>query len=407
MPLDHGGRAGLTLRLLGLGLAAMLVPLGSTMIAVALPAIGSEFQRSASESTQWLVNSYLLVNIVALWPAGKLGDRWGYAKVLRLGQFLFGVGCVLPMVWPAFGTLVASRVLMALGGALMVPTVMASFRIAVPAERVARVLGYFGAMMTFAAAVGPFLGGLLVHRFGWGSIFLVNLPPLLASVYFSLGFFRNQEPHGVPPRDGAGPLPSPALFSQRSFVAGCAIVALLNLGMYTLLFELPFLLQALYRAGAEHSGHLMSAFMLSMMAGSALGGRASEVIGARAACASGSLLSAAGFASLSLLSPGGGAWPAVAGLVLAGAGLGFANGPAHGAALATIARTTTGAASGVLAISRYVGGIVGITLLSVLLAAPGAAQSLAQHHRAVLVLGTFVLGAALVAFWGLPRRLPR
>jgi MFS family permease len=363
------------------------------MIAVALPAIGAEFHRSASDLTLWLVNGYLLVNILALGPGGKLGDRWGYRKTLRLGQILFGIGCLLPIVWPAFGSLVASRVLMALGGALMVPTVMASFRVAVPAERLPRVYGYFGAMMTFAAAVGPSLGGLLVQRFGWGSIFLVNLPPLLISVYYAVSFFKHRPPDSATAQGAANPLGNLGLFSHPSFAAGCAIVALLNLGMYTLLFELPYLLEALYHWGAERSGQLMTAFMASMMAGSALGGRLSERTGARTACALGSLLSVAGFGSLALLAPGAGAMPAIAGLVMGGAGLGFANGPANAAAIATIDRRMTGIASGLLAMSRYVGGLVGITLLSVLLAAPGAAQSLSQHHVALFVMAGFLLAA--------------
>ena len=53
-------------RLLGLGLSAMLIPLGSTMIAVALPSIASDLNRAPATLTQWLVNGYLLVNIVAL-----------------------------------------------------------------------------------------------------------------------------------------------------------------------------------------------------------------------------------------------------------------------------------------------------------------------------------------------------
>ena len=71
---------------MGLGLSAMLVPLGSTMIAVALPSIGLDFARPPGELTQWLVNSYLLISIVALGPGGKLGDYWGYQNTLRLGQ---------------------------------------------------------------------------------------------------------------------------------------------------------------------------------------------------------------------------------------------------------------------------------------------------------------------------------
>ena len=395
----------MTLRLIGLGLSAMLVPLGSTMIAVALPAIGAEFHRSASDLTLWLVNSYLLVNIVALGPGGEIADRWGYRNALGLGQILFGAGCLLPILWPSFAALVASRVLMALGGALMVPTVMAAFRIAVPAEQLPRVFGYFGALMTFAAAVGPSLGGLLVHHFGWGSIFLVNLPPLLVSVFYSVTFFRDRPPQGESGqrRASANLLGNLALFSQRSFAAGCAIVALLNLGMYTLLFELPYLLQALYQSGPERSGQFMTAFMASMMAGSALGGRTAELIGARAACASGSLLAVAGFGSLALLAPGAGALPAIACLVAGGAGLGFANGPANAAAIATIARETSGIGSALLAMSRYVGGIVGVTLLSLMLSAPGAAQSVAQHDRAVLVLAGFLLVAVAISFL-LPRR---
>ena len=388
----------MTLRLLGLGLAAMLVPLGSTMIAVALPAIGAEFHRSAADLTTWLVTSYLLVNIVALGPGGRLGDRWGFGKTLFLGQLLFGVGCLLPIAWPAFATLVASRVLMAIGGALMVPTVMAMFRMAVAPERLSRVFGYFGAMMTFAAAVGPSVGGLLVHRFGWGSIFLVNLPPLLVSVYFAVSFFRNREPESLPSPQAAAPRPGTlSLFANRSFAAGCAIVALLNLGMYTLLFELPFLLQLLYQWGPERSGSLMTAFMASMMAGSALGGRLAEVIGTRNACLSGSLLAAAGFGSLAFLSSEGGAPPALVGLVLAGAGLGLANGPASAVAIATVARAVSGIASGLLSTSRYVGGVVGVTLLSIWLAGPAAAHSVAQHERAILMLAGFLLGAAAIA----------
>jgi hypothetical protein len=119
----------------------------------------------------------------------------------------------------------------------------------------------------------------------------------------------------------------------------------------------------------------------------------SERIGARAACALGSLLSAAGFGSLAILAPGVGAMPAIAGLVMGGAGLGFANGPAHAAAIATIDRKMSGIASGLLAMSRYVGGLIGITLLSLLLAAPGAAHSLSRHHLAVVVMAGFLLAA--------------
>ena len=435
---------------MGLGLSAMLVPLGSTMIAVALPAIGSDFSRTPGELTQWLVNSYLLINIVALGPGGKLGDHWGYRNTLRLGQWAFGAGCLLPVAFPVFEALVASRALMALGGAMMVPTVMAVFKITVPAERRHRVFGYFGALMGFAAALGPSLGGLLVHHFGWSAIFLMNLPPLLLSVFFSAGFFRErlqEEPAAKFRFDWAGtllmasalvclvtglkdqppllvpallllaffiwwerrtpqPLMNLTLFSDRPFAAGCAMVGLQNLGMYALLFQLPYLLKLLYQWGPERSGHFMTAFMVSMMAASALGGRVAESIGIRATCVAGSLISVAGLYWLSILAPGKDELHVIAGLVLGGTGLGLANGPSQSAAMGTIDRAMSGIASGVLSTCRYLGGVVGISVLGWLLSAPESAHSLDQYHQAILVFAGSFLLAAMVSLLmpGRPKR---
>ena len=457
MPHHHDGHAGLTqshppadyapLRLMGLGLSAMLVPLGSTMIAVALPAIGAEFSRTPGELTQWLVNSYLLINIVALGPSGKLGDHWGYRNTLRLGQWIFGVGCLLPVAFQFFWALVASRMLMALGGAMMVPTVMAVLKLTVPAARRHRVFGYFGAMMGFAAALGPSLGGLLVQHYGWMVIFLMNLPPLLLSALFSAGFFKDtlqKEPATRLRFDWTGtllmagtlvclvgglksrplllaaalallvlfiwwernarqPLMSLTLFRDRSFAAGCAMTALQNLGMYALLFQLPYLLKLLYQWGPEQAGTFMTAYMASMMAASALGGRLAEAIGVRATCLSGSLISVAGLCWLSVLTPGSGEFHLIAGLILAGAGLGLANGPLQSAAIGTVDRSMSGIASGVLSTCRYVGGVIGISVLGLLLSAPASAQSLAEYHRAILVFAASFLVAAMVSLL-LPRR---
>jgi MFS family permease len=403
MPRDHD-RLKQTLRLAGLGLSAMLVPLGSTMIAVALPAIGSEFSRTPSELTQWLVTTYLVATILALAPAGKLGDRWGHRNTMRLGQVLFGVGCLLPLVFHAFAALVASRVLMAVGGAMLIPTVMAVIRLTVPADRRHRVFGYFGAMMSFAAALGPTLGGLLVHHFGWVAIFVMNLPPLVLSAFFAASYFRGELPSEA--HKPSVPIARAALFSHRSFAAGCAMVALQNLAMYALLFQLPFLLSALFQWKAERAGYFMTAFMVSMMAGSALGGRVAESIGVRATCIAGSLASMLGVYGLSTIGPGNHELYVIAALVLGGGGLGLANGPTQSAALGSVDRASSGVASGVLSTSRYIGGVVGISILGTLISGPGSAASLGQHQGAVVVFAGAFLAAAAVSML-LPGRAKR
>lgn len=436
------------LRLAALGLSAMLIPLGSTMIAVALPDIGVEFNQAPGLLTQWLVNSYLLIGIAAQSPAGKLGDFWGYKNTLRLGQMIFGMGSLLAVLFPFFGMVVASRLLTALGGAFMVPTVIAVYRIVVPPEKRHRVFGYFGAMMGFAAALGPSLGGVLVHHFGWKSIFLMNLPPLLFSIFLSWNFFRedlHEKPQNRFSFDWPGTLfmaggllllvtglkgraellvpaalllwlfiwwegktPHPMmnlnLFSRRSFSAGCALVALQNLGMYALLFQLPYLLKLLYQWGPEHSGPFMTSFMVSMMAASALGGRVAEKLGVKTTCVMGSLLSVAGMSSLSFLTPGEDWRKLIVGLILGGVGLGLANGPSQSAAMGSIEKNHSGIASGILSTSRYLGGVVGISILGLLFASPESTASLGQYHLAILAFaGSFAIAAG-VSFL-LPGRL--
>ena len=454
MPLHHDGIALASaefssLRLAGLGLAAMLIPLGSTMIAVALPSIGAEFARAPADLTTWLVTSYLLVSVIGQGPGGKIGDRWGYRNTILLGQGVFGVGCLLAVVLDSFAAIVASRVMMALGGALMVPTVMAVFKITVPAQMRHRVFGYFGAMMTFAAAVGPLLGGVLVHQFGWKSIFLMNLPPLFLSVLLSRNFFR-QALHEKPATGlgfdwpgsllmagGLGclvfaltgrlwlmapalvflalflwweartsqPLIDLKLFADRFFAAGCAMVALQNLAMYALLFQLPYLLKLLYEWGPERSGPFMTAFMVSMMIGSGLGGRVAERIGVRATCVGSSLISVAGLYWLASLGPGEESLHVIGGLVLAGAGLGLANGPSQSAAMGTVDNRQSGIASGVLSTCRYLGGIVGVSILGLLLSTADAVPSLADYHLALMIFAGSFLVAAAVAL-RLPGRVP-
>jgi len=429
------------LRLAGLGLSAMLIPLGSTMIAVALPAIGAQHARAPAELTTWLVTSYLLVSVIGQGPGGKLGDHWGYRNTILLGQCVFGLGCLLPVLHDAFAAVVASRVLMAFGGALMVPTVMAVFKITVPAQLRHRVFGYFGAMMTLAAATGPMLGGVLVHQFGWKSIFLMNLPPLVLSMLLSRSFFAQAAFEKTTKEftyDWAGSLlmalglaslvlamqgrtwlmapalvflvlflwwerrtPQPLielkLFANRFFAAGCAMVGLQNLAMYALLFQMPFLLKLLYEWGPERAGPFMTAFMLSMMIASALGGRVAEKVGVRATCVAGSMTSVSGLLWLSTLVPGEQSWHVIVGLVLGGAGLGLANGPSQSAAMGTVDNRQSGIASGILSTCRYLGGVVGVSVLGLLLSTSDAVPTLANYHTALRIFAGALLVAGVAA----------
>ncbi len=163
----------------GMFLAASLSPLGSTMIAVALPSIGSELGVGSGLLTQWLVSSYLIVGIATMSPGGKLGDRIGHRRALVIGMTIYGVGSIAGFSLANLPSLAFARIAMAAGGAMTIPATMALLRNLVPPEKRARTFGYFGSVMGVAAGIGPLVGGELTALFGWRSVFIANIPVIL------------------------------------------------------------------------------------------------------------------------------------------------------------------------------------------------------------------------------------
>ncbi len=94
---------------------------------------------------------------------------------------------MLGLVAHSLAALTVARMLMACGGALVVPATIALMRIELPPERRGRAFGTFGAIIGVAAAVGPILGGVLVDRFSWEAVFLANVPVLALSVLVASG----------------------------------------------------------------------------------------------------------------------------------------------------------------------------------------------------------------------------
>src|SRR5688500_19988119 len=102
------------------------------MVAVALPALSVEFNAPAARVTLLVVTGYLIATIVSQMPAGALADRGGCARALTWGRWTFGLGAAIGTLAPSLGLVVAGRLLMAAGGALIIPTAMALVRSALP-----------------------------------------------------------------------------------------------------------------------------------------------------------------------------------------------------------------------------------------------------------------------------------
>jgi MFS family permease len=171
-------------------LGAVLNPINSTMLAVALVPIGIAFGAPASE-TAWLVTGLYLATAVGQPVVGRLIDLYGPRRLYLVGAVLIGVGGVVGTLAPALGVLVLARVLIGFGTCAGYPAAMNLIRR--EAERTGRespqtILTILAVSTQTVAVVGPTLGGLLIAVGGWHATFAVNVP--LALTCLVLGAWR-------------------------------------------------------------------------------------------------------------------------------------------------------------------------------------------------------------------------
>jgi EmrB/QacA subfamily drug resistance transporter len=161
--------------LIVLAMSLLIVSVDNTILNVGLPTIRDELDASSSQ-LQWIVDSYLLVFAVLLLIAGTLGDRFGRKKTLTFGLVVFGTGSLFAALSGSSTELIASRALMGVGAAAIMPTTLSILTNIFPADERPKAIAIWAAVSGMGIAIGPISGGFLLEHFDWSSIFLVNLP---------------------------------------------------------------------------------------------------------------------------------------------------------------------------------------------------------------------------------------
>lgn len=171
----NGLRGGRALALAGLMLVLFLVSLDQTVVATAMPVILAELD--GFELYAWVTTSYLLAETVMIPIVGKLGDLYGRKWLTISGVAVFLLGSLLCGVAQDMTSLVVFRGVQGLGGGMLFATVLASVADLFPDGRQrAKYQGFFMAVFSVSAVVGPSLGGWIADVVGWRWIFFVNLP---------------------------------------------------------------------------------------------------------------------------------------------------------------------------------------------------------------------------------------
>ena len=179
---------------LGVLMLGLLMPMiDSSIVNVSLPTIMADFGCTVDD-IEWVVTGYMLAFAVLMPLTAWFRDHIGHKKLYIGALLVFTLGSLLcAMAWN-LPSLIAARIIQALGGGAIGPTSMAMLSEVFPPNERGKAIGYWGMPIVVGPAIGPTLGGFLTHTLGWRSIFTINLPVGVVAVLLSMVLLRSDTP---------------------------------------------------------------------------------------------------------------------------------------------------------------------------------------------------------------------
>jgi len=405
--------------------ALFMTMLDNTVVNVALPSIQRDLHASL-DALEWTMNAYTLTFAVLMVTGGRLGDIFGRRKMFLFGVAVFGLSSLLIGFSGSDTWLVAFRAVQGVGAAFMMPATLSIITQSFPAEQRGTAIGTWAGIGALALAIGPVIGGFLTEYVSWRAIFFLNPPIAVGAVAVTLFAARESRDQTVGRSvDLAGMATLTAgltalvlaLVQSNSWhwgsarvigLFGVAVVALVAFVVIELRLRAPMLDFSFFRsrtsAGANAVGFLVTFAMfaqfffltlymqnvlhysplqtgvrflpatLSIMIMGPLAGRLTDRVGPRPLMALGLAIIGAALLIQSRLTVHSGYALLLPGFILIGLGIGLVMSPMSTAAMNAVDRTKSGAASGVLSMSRMVGGTVGLAVMGALVTTIGRSK---------------------------------
>ena len=419
-----------------------------TIVNVALPTIGRDF--AVTPTAVDSISIGFLVSLAVFIPAaGWLGDRFGGKRVLLVAIAVFTLASALCGLASSLAELVAFRVLQGAGGGMLAPVGMAMLYRAFPPEERIRASGILTVPTTFAPALGPVLGGLLVTDLSWRWVFYVNLPIGAAAFAFGAVFLKHSAQsrpgrfdltgfllsgiglgalmYGVSEGPDLGwgstavlgtivvglvllvimvivelrtkePIVALRLLGNRLFRSANGVMILGSIAFLGTLYVISLYYQDGRGLSPLQSGLSTFPEAIGVMFGAQLATRVLyPLLGPRRHIAIGLTGTAASIGLLALLTTGSSLWWARLLMFTLGLAMAQVFVPSQAAAFATITPTVTGRASTMFNMIRQLGGAIGVALLTTVIVLIGATHVVAGHETANLTAYrvTFLVAAAI------------
>jgi EmrB/QacA subfamily drug resistance transporter len=424
-------------------LSLLVISLDNTILNVALPTIERDLGATAGQ-LQWIVDSYLLVFAGLLLTMGSLGDRFGRKRAWVLGLAVFGLGSATAAFADGSTMLIASRALMGVGGALIMPATLSIVTNMFPANERPKAIGAWAAVAGLGMAIGPTAGGFLLEHFDWGAVFLVNLPIVAVALLAGSRLVPESRDPEAGRLDPAGavlsiagltalvyalidapeagwasaqtiglfafaaavsaafvawelrsahPMLDVRVFANRRFSAASGSLTLAFFALMGAIFYLTQFLQGVLGYTPLEAGVRLLPIAGGMVVAAPLSAVLSTRLGTKVTVAAGMGLVAAGLGLMVNADAAAGYGPVALSLVVLAFGMGLAMAPATESVMGSLSLEHSGVGSAMNDTARLVGGALGVAVLGSVLSSgyrggmDGAPEAAQESLSAALATG--------------------
>lgn len=434
-----------------------ITTLDLSIVNVAFAEIAKTYSGASRAGLSWIVTLYNIMFAALLIVGGRTADRWGRKNVFLAGAAVFGLGSILCAIAPTLPLLIVGRGVQGLGGAFLSPATLGILLGAFPQERRTQAVSLWGGVSALGVASGPTIGALLITLFGWRAAFWVNVPVILALLFFgrillaetppakltgrpdyvgaliitavlamlSLGisqseswgladvrtivcivgalalvpiFLRQQARHPEPIVDLS-------LFKDRSFTAANVATMMFGLGFAAFVLNNVLFLRDVWNYSVMKAGLAACLSPLTVAFVSGFAGKFATKHGFRPLLMSGPLVMVTGVAGERFLldsSPNLGLWLFLA--VFTGCGVGMTIPVLSAAAVSSLAPQRFAIGSAINSTFRQIGSVIGVALLVAVQGRPDSPLAeLASYRKGWVLVIVSVLSVAAI-YIGQPQK---
>jgi EmrB/QacA subfamily drug resistance transporter len=401
-----------------LSASLLVIGLDNTILNVALPTLEHDLGASSSQ-LQWIVDAYMLVFAGLLLTAGALGDRFGRKRALSFGLAVFGLGSGLSALATSPAMLIATRALMGVGGAFIMPSTLSIITAVFPAEERAKAIGVWAGVSGLGIAIGPVAGGWLIEHASWNAVFLVNLPFVAAALLAGHWLVPESKDPAAPRLDIPGfamsisglttlvwaiieapskgwtnptilaafaaavailgafmawelrtrePMLDIRLFANPRFSGASAAITLTFFAMFGSIFFLTQYLQGVLGYTALEAGVRVTPIAIGLILGGPISAKLAAKLGTKVVVAAGLTLVAVGLSIVTQFAVDSTYGIVAAHLLVLGFGMGMAMAPATESVMGSLPVEKASVGSAVNDTTRTTGGALGVAILGSLLA---------------------------------------